>query len=992
MADFVVNQATDDGTGSQANTLSWAILQANQLAGDDTITLANNVRVTGVMKTLINSNITIVGNGNSISGDANNNGVTDVGDVRPLFILSGTVNISNLTITNGMAKGGDSRRGGGGAGMGGGLFIYDGSVSLTNVTFSNNKALGGTGSGGSGFGGAGMFGNSVSYGGGGLFGNSSNDFGGYGGNGNYGGGGNGGFGGGGNYRNSGGFGGGGGGAGHTGGNGGFGAGGGYGGYVGGAGGYGGGGGSSREGAGGTIGGFGGGNGLNGGGTSSNGGGGAGMGGGIFMRSGSLTLNNTTFNNNTATGGTGFNNGKGLGGGIFIMQSTTNTNGNNQSMPSTLPTVSSTGTTFNGNLAADDTATNNVYTLVKITHTGGSTNVTEGGATDTYTVVLNVLQPTADVIITINTDSQLTTSPTILTFTPQNWNVPQTVTVTAVDDLTIEGNHSGSITYTVASTDSNYNSITSSPLNVAITDNDNAGVTITPSGRSTDVTEGGATDTYTVVLNGQPTSNVTININTGSQLTTSPTTLTFTPQNWNIAQVVTVTAVDDTVAEGNHSGTIQHTATSSDSNYNGISITSVNVSITDNDSINPPTQGTSGKDILRGTNNDDTINGLDGNDYIFGGDGNDTLDGGTGTDYVFGGEGDDSVSGGDGNDFLYGGAGNDTLNGGEGGDNLDGGAGDDTLAGGIGNDIYTVDSINDQVIELEGEGTDKINSSITWDLNNSANVENLTLIGTAIDGTGNALNNHIVGNNAVNTLHGGDGNDWLMGRGGDDILIGGNGNDRLDGGTGDDRLEGGLGNDIYEVDSGLDEIIEAPDAGIDTVISVIDWNLGDNLENLTLVGNQAMFGIGNDADNRINGNNADNFLLGLDGDDQLSGGNGDDVLIGGLGFDRLVGGRGADIFDLTGVLFGGFDTVVDFNLADDIIHLSGDEFGLSAGTTLDASLFSLGIDATQASDRFIYNQAKGELFYDADGVGGANQVQIALFSNRVALTNASFQVV
>jgi Ca2+-binding RTX toxin-like protein len=198
-------------------------------------------------------------------------------------------------------------------------------------------------------------------------------------------------------------------------------------------------------------------------------------------------------------------------------------------------------------------------------------------------------------------------------------------------------------------------------------------------------------------------------------------------------------------------------------------------------INPaPIQGTSGTDKINGTAGDDIINGLDGNDYIYGRDGNDTLDGGTGTDYVFGGEGDDIISGGDGNDFLYGGA------------------------------------INDQVIELEGEGTDKINSSITWDLNNSANVENLTLTGnTAIDGTGNALNNHIIGNNAVNTLIGGDGDDWLMGRGGDDILIGGNGNDRLDGGTGDDRCVGGLGNDIYEVDSELDVIIEAPDAGIDT---------------------------------------------------------------------------------------------------------------------------------------------------------------------------------
>ncbi|XWK89532.1 MAG: esterase-like activity of phytase family protein [Phormidium sp.] len=114
-----------------------------------------------------------------------------------------------------------------------------------------------------------------------------------------------------------------------------------------------------------------------------------------------------------------------------------------------------------------------------------------------------------------------------------------------------------------------------------------GVSITPSGGSTDVTEGGATDTYTVVLNTQPTANVTIAINSGNQTTTNPTNLIFTTANWNVAQTVTVTAVDDAVVEGNHTGTINHTATSNDANYNNISITSVTANITDNDSNNTP---------------------------------------------------------------------------------------------------------------------------------------------------------------------------------------------------------------------------------------------------------------------------------------------------------------------------------------------------------------------------------------------------------------------
>jgi len=398
MATFSVTSATDNGLGNTPGTLSYAILQANQLAGDDTISMNTDVRVTGVMKTLVNSNITIVGNNHSLSGDVNNNGSNDSGDVRPLFILSGSVNISDLSITNGRAQGGT----GGGGGLGGGLFISDGNVSLTNVRFTNNIAQGGSGNSSSG--GGGMFGNGTT-GGGGLFGNAPSDgVGGYGGNGNYGGfggfagsfdlgsgsgigGGNGGFGGGGGdgpglgggngsgSGGSGGFGGGGGrGFGIGGGPGGFGGGGGGGGRTGtggGRGGYGGGGGRGgfNSGSGGFINGFGG---FGGGNSGGNGGGGAGLGGGIFVRSGSLTLNNTRFTGNSATGGTGAFSGQGLGGAIFIMQSTTNTNGNNQGMPSVLPTVTSFGNpTFRGNSAANDAGTptnnDNVYGTINITN-------------------------------------------------------------------------------------------------------------------------------------------------------------------------------------------------------------------------------------------------------------------------------------------------------------------------------------------------------------------------------------------------------------------------------------------------------------------------------------------------------------------------------------------------------------------------------------------------------------------------------------------------
>ncbi|MEG4321829.1 MULTISPECIES: SBBP repeat-containing protein, partial [unclassified Microcoleus] len=225
--------------------------------------------------------------------------------------------------------------------------------------------------------------------------------------------------------------------------------------------------------------------------------------------------------------------------------------------------------------------------VKIVESGGSTNVAESGTTDTYTVVLTN-QPTANVAIALNTATQI--QPIAgLSFTPTNWFLPQTVTVSAVDDPVIETSpHSGTIAHSAISTDANYNGATASftvngtagnAVNANITDNDIAGVTITPA--TTTATEGGATGSYTVKLNTQPTAPVTINVATGSQIKPI-TALTFTTTNWNVAQTVAVAAVDDNLVEGNHTGAIAHTATSTDAKYNGITIGGVNVAITDND--------------------------------------------------------------------------------------------------------------------------------------------------------------------------------------------------------------------------------------------------------------------------------------------------------------------------------------------------------------------------------------------------------------------------
>ena len=230
--------------------------------------------------------------------------------------------------------------------------------------------------------------------------------------------------------------------------------------------------------------------------------------------------------------------------------------------------------------------------VTVAQSGGTTNVTEGGATDDLSVVL-IAPPTADVVITLVPNAQVSVSPATLTFTSANWNVAQSVTVTAVDDAVAEGAHTGTIAFTVASTDTLYNAFAVPSVTANITDNDSAGVTVVQSGGNTNVVEGGATDTFTVVLTSQPTADVTVTPSPNAQLSVSPASLTFTSANWNVAQTVTVTAVNDAVAEGAHTGTVAFTTTSADANYNAVGIPNITANITDNDNAGVTTVQSAG---------------------------------------------------------------------------------------------------------------------------------------------------------------------------------------------------------------------------------------------------------------------------------------------------------------------------------------------------------------------------------------------------------------
>ncbi|MEO1185493.1 MAG: lamin tail domain-containing protein, partial [Cyanobacteria bacterium J06636_27] len=238
-----------------------------------------------------------------------------------------------------------------------------------------------------------------------------------------------------------------------------------------------------------------------------------------------------------------------------------------------------------------------------------------------------------------------------------------------------------------------------------------GITITQSDNTTEVAEGSETDSYTVVLDSQPTTDVTINVSTGGETTVDLNTLTFTNSNWDTPQTVTITAVDDTEVENNHSDTVSHTISSNDTNYSGITVDSITVDIIDNDvkDNNPnnptPTELTEDKDRFQGTANADNVSSGAGNDFLKGEAGNDVIDAGADNDRVYGGVGEDTLKGGTGNDYLNAGADNDSLEGGEGKDRLYGGDGDDTLTGGVGNDFLKGDGGNDSLDG--GEGKDRL---------------------------------------------------------------------------------------------------------------------------------------------------------------------------------------------------------------------------------------------------------------------------------------------
>lgn len=152
--------------------------------------------------------------------------------------------------------------------------------------------------------------------------------------------------------------------------------------------------------------------------------------------------------------------------------------------------------------------------------------------------------------------------------------------------------------------------------------------------------------------------------------------------------------------------------------------------------------------------------------------------------------------------AIGGSGADKLSGNAAGNVLDGGAGADIIAGGDGNDTYIVDNSGDLVMELGSSGIDEVQSSVSYNLMQAWHVENLVLSGgSALNGSGNWLDNVITGNGAANVLDGNRGNDTLDGGAGNDTLIGGLGDDVLVWDAADGSVQGGAGTDTLRIEGG-----------------------------------------------------------------------------------------------------------------------------------------------------------------------------------------------
>lgn len=212
---------------------------------------------------------------------------------------------------------------------------------------------------------------------------------------------------------------------------------------------------------------------------------------------------------------------------------------------------------------------------------GPFSVDEAGGSDTYTLTL-AAAPLADVTVALSTNGQVETDVNEVVFTPSNWADPRTITVNAVDDLFVEGDHSGSISHVVTSPDGRFDALPIDDIVAQVFDNDTIGVVVAFPDLENEVTEAGTTDTYTLVLTEVPSDPVTVTLTPNPQVSVMPTQVMFTDANFDMPVTITVSAVDDAIDDDGAAGTIVHTVESDDLDYDEVPVPDASFVVIDND--------------------------------------------------------------------------------------------------------------------------------------------------------------------------------------------------------------------------------------------------------------------------------------------------------------------------------------------------------------------------------------------------------------------------
>jgi len=607
----------------------------------------------------------------------------------------------------------------------------------------------------------------------------------------------------------------------------------------------------------------------------------------------------------------------------------------------------------------------------VTKSAENIEVSETGTSETITVVLD-RQPLSDVSFSVmsNDAGEVAVDKSTLTFTPANWDTVQTVTVTGVDDVTVDGPQDSTVTVSVAANVSNdaFDALAGQTVSVTNTDDDIAGFVITQSDGSTTVSETGSTDSFDVALSRQPLTTVvlTIELSEQTEVSVNRTFVIFTTDNWNIPQTVVVTGKDDLITDGDQSTllTVSIDQATSDSAFDSVADQTLTAVTIDNDVIIISIDGSGNLQIADnsplGLAESLTLSTTNGSVSIFDPvntlltsvgtqisahevqvpnalitsqrivadlrSGDDSLDAtalttglsvdvraGSGNDTIIGSAQADTLNGDSGDDLLIAGAGDDQVTGGSGDDTVDGESGNDDLAGGRGFDTLIVAADSNLII----------NSTIT---------------------VGDGVDSHREFEQGL--LSGGDGHNRLDARLATIpvTLMGGRGNDTLLGGPRGDRLDGGLGTDFAEIVGSNITLTNsnAPGVDIDAVISVEGLLLVAEASGSTIDASAYTLGpvtiIGSSGKDTLKGGAGDDLILAGAGADNVSGGAGNDAILAGGGADTVSGGDGDDL------IFGGRgndllsgengDDLILGGIGKDVINGGAGEDGLFGGRNSD----------------------------------------------------------